>query len=271
MDQLSNTGYCILSGYIRYRPINKTFYLMVNSRILARYLKLLNKKIRGAASRCNNYLFFLNFNEDGNIVTIREKEIVITISGNKLLNSIEISKLKNKDPRLSFPTKIIINPAQLSLDKYFFYPDKDAAKLAFELENLDINIPSRIMTSLSFDSDLEFNYKNKKVFIEITTRSLSTVYQANFKHQAVGGNIRAHIFDIYRKCVTDKILNKNDIMGFVVLSRDWQTIKHINTIIDECKLVNCHILFTSFLNQNWSKDIAKEIVAILENDARTDL
>src|SRR3989344_8634204 len=184
MDNLLSSDHATLSGYVRYRPINKTFYLMINSRILVRHIRFLGKKINGNVSRYNRNLFFLNFNESGNIITIREKEIVITISGTKLLDVDEIIKLKNKNTKFSFPTKVIIKTSQLGLDKYFLYPDKDSAKLALELENLKINIPSRIMTPFSVNSDLEFNYKQKEVIIEITTRDLSKIYQANFKHQS---------------------------------------------------------------------------------------
>ncbi len=145
---------------------------------------------------------------------------------------------------------------------------KDAAKLACNLEKLGINIPDRIITVRSFKHDLEFNYKNKEVVIEITNQDLSEIYQSNFKHQRVGGNIRAHIFDIYRDCVTDKILNSNKKIGFVVLNNCWENVKHINEIINKCRLVKYYVLFANFLNENWAKYTAKEIINILKNESR---
>ena len=63
-------------------------------------------------------------------------------------------------------------------------------------------------------------------------------------------------FDIYRDCVTDKFLNLDKKIGFVILNNCWENVKHIKEIVDECKLVKCYILFASFSN-HWKFPILK--------------
>jgi len=262
--EILDKGTAILTGYVKYKPVKHCYSLAINSRILSKYLKSQNKKIRGTILRSGD-LFFLNFDKKGNIVRPTEKHIEISISGTNLLNKNEILNLRSINTKTSFITKIAVNLKQFNLDKYYLYPDKDAARLAYELEKLGADIPNRIMTSHSFKNDLEFEHKNKDLIIEITRRPLSKIYQANFKHQAVGGNIRAHIFDIYRRCVTDKMLKKNKTIGYTILSEEWKNVKHIKDIIEECGLVRCHLLFADFENKNWAKKISREIMKITKN------
>ena len=268
MYKLKNKDTVILSGYVRYRPIKKSFLLMINSRILSNYLKNLNKEIRCHVVRKEN-LFFLNIDKSGNLLMLRDKEVIISISGYKLLTKRDILFLKDDSTKFSFPIKIVINPKQFNIDKYYLYPDKDAAMLAYELEKLKVEIPKRLITVLSSRHDLEFNIDGKEIIIEITRHNLSSVYQANFKHQSAGGNVRAHVFDIYKECVTDKILNFNKKIGFVILQKNWGKIKHIKDIIDELKLVKCYILFIEFSETNWAKIIAKEIIMKVKNESRS--
>ena len=154
----------ILSGYVRYRPRNHSFYLMINSRILSKHLTSLRTKFKGKVYRKKN-LFFLDLNEKGNILQIRDKEITLCTKPNKVFSKREIEFLKNPNTKFSFPVKVVINPKQLNLNKYYFYPDKDAAKLAYNLEKLRIIIPNRIITSHSFKHDLEFIYRGKNFII----------------------------------------------------------------------------------------------------------
>jgi len=257
----------IMSGYVRYRPIKKSFLLMINSRILSKHIMSKGNNVKANICR-DEGLFVVDLDKKGNkLSALREKETTISISS-KILYKQEIGMLKKEETKFSFPVKVIINTKQFGLNKYFFYPDKDAAKLAYELERLNIKIPNEIMTPHSFDHDLEFNYNSKKIIIEITQKLVSSIYEANFKHQMIGGNIRAHIFDIYRKCVLDKLLKKNKFIGFVILDSGWENIKHINEIIEECKLVNCHILFTKFSDKDWKNLMAKKILNIIRNESR---
>jgi len=255
----------ILTGYVKYKPVKHCYVLAINSRILSRYLKSQNKKLRGNILR-NEDLFILNLDKKGNILRPTEKHIEISIPGTNLLNKNEILNIRSRNSKTSFPTKIAVNLKKFNLDKYYLYPDKDAARLAYELEKLGVDIPNRIMTSHSFKNDIEFKYKNKEVIVEITRKELSKVYQANFKHQAIGGGIRAHIFDVYRRCVTDKMLKKNKTIGYTILSKGWENVKHIKDIIEECELVRCYLLFTNFENKNWAKKISREIMKITKNE-----
>ena len=254
-----NKNIAIMSGYIRYRPIKKSYNININSRILAKHLKSLRAPLKIIVNR-EKYQFHINFDSKGNSPQIRDKEITISISSKRLLTKAEISKLRNENNKNCLPIKIIVGLDKLNLNRFYFYPDKDSANLAKELEKLNLNIPNRIMTPKAYKSDLEFNYKNKKIIIEITRRVVSKkLYSSNFKHQHNGGNIRAHIFDIYRRCVNDKLKNKNKTMGFVILQKEWKEITHIKEIINELKQVNCHILFTNFQNKNWAKNISNDI------------
>jgi hypothetical protein len=255
---LKEKDYVILSGYIRYRPKNKSYYLMVNSRLLVKYLISKKKKNRVKVSRDKD-LFVINLDKKGNFFNPREKEIVTSISGNILLKDMEKEQLKSNNTKFSFPIKIKLFPSEFKLNKYFFYPDKDAAKLAYELERSNIILPKRIMTPKAFDHDLEFDHKNKRVVIEITQITPRDSNYMNFKHQPVGGIVRAHIFDIYRKCVNSRLSNKNNIMGFIILHNDWKNFKHITKLIPEFIKLRCYIIFSEF-RKDWNKKCSKEII-----------
>ncbi len=230
---------------------------MINSRIFSKYLKSLNKDVRGEVIR-DGKLFLIHFNKNGNKLTTRSKEVAVSFKSQSVLNKGEIDNLKHKDTKLSFPIKVGFNPQIFGLEKFYFYPDQDAADLAKELENKGMIIPRRVFTS-SFRHDLELNHKKKSVLIEITRKEVSPIYQANFKHQSAGGNIRAHIFDVYHRCVIDKIKGKNSKVGFVIISKGWKKIKHIYSIVEECKLVGCHILFSDF-KEGWAVEESKKIL-----------
>ena len=62
----------ILSGYVRYRPNNHSFYLMINSRILSKHIVSLGIKIRGEIYRKKS-LFVLDLNKNGNFLQTRDK------------------------------------------------------------------------------------------------------------------------------------------------------------------------------------------------------
>ncbi len=125
MYKLKNKNIAILSGSIRYRPINKTFYLLINSRILAKYVKSSDKKLRGYAFRKKN-LFFLRLDNNGNVINTNKKDISVCISGNNLLAEEEILNLKDRNTKLSFPVRVALYPKQFNFDKYYLYADKDA-------------------------------------------------------------------------------------------------------------------------------------------------
>lgn len=256
----------ILSGYVRYRPKNQTFYLMINSKRLADHFISLNKQINVDVKRKDKF-FVINKNNEGNILKPKNRELVTCISGNKLLSKEEKSFLQLDSNKFSFSTKIKINPNNFGLNKFQLYPDHDAARLANELEKLVFKIPSRIMTSHAFEHDLVTNYKNKKIIIEISQirPSKKRSNYLNFKHQSLGGCIRARIFDIYLNCANNKLKNQNNIFGFVILNKKWKEYKHIKDILPECVLVNCFVLFTDFSNLVWPKKIAGDIIKIIEN------
>ena len=242
----------ILSGYVRFRPRNKTYYLIINSRIFGRYLSNLNNKIKVKVNREGNE-FIVKKDDNGNLLKGEIKGPITCIS-KQLIYEKEQLKIKNGDKN-SFTCKIIINPEEFSLSKYDLYPDRDAADLAQNLELLGMSLRKRIFTSSSSDHDLEVGIKDKEALVEITRTKLSPNKSSNFKHQPTGGNIRAHIFDIYRKCVSKK---KN--VGFVIISEEWKNTKHIIDILNDCKSVGCNILFTDFLNKNWARKTAKTII-----------
>ena len=262
MDSKKNR-YIVISGYVRYRPKGKTFYLMANSRLLAKYLFSRTKKIHVRVFRDNEF-FVIKLDNSGNLFKPREKEIVTCISGRTILKDEEINTLKDKKTKFSFPVKIKLDPSEFKLDRFFFYPDKDASALANSLYKRNIELPERIMTPRAFDHDIEFNYKDKRVLIEITQVNVSKSKNMNFKHQPVGGNIRAHIFDIYRKGVNSKLSNKDDIIGFIIINKDWRKFEHIRKLIPELSNLKCHIIFSDF-KKNWNEGCSDRIIEILNN------
>ncbi len=240
----------ILSGYVRYRPINKTYYLMINSKRLSKHLSKIDKKNNVSVSREDNF-FIINKNEEGNILKPRKRELVTCISGNILLSDTEKTRLISKKSKFSFPVKVKLIPGEFKLDKFSLYPDQDAAKLGRVLASKGIEISSRIMTPKAFDHDLEFIYKTKKVIIEITQTVPGKANNLNFKHQPLGGIIRAHIFDIYRKCVNSKLTGSNDNVGIIIIHKDWKNYAHIINLVSELEKINCFIIFTNF-SKDWA-------------------
>lgn len=247
----------ILSCYIRYRPNKSCYNLSINSRILAKYLLSLNKKFRASVKKKGN-LFYFELNEGGNYLQMRKNEVIVNFLGNKLLDNDVVRSLKDPLKKNGFATLIFLVPSQFGLTKYDLYPDPDAACLARELERNGFRMPERIMTS-SFDHDLEFRFGEVEVLLEITRTSLSRMSSANFKHQAVGGNIRAHIFDTFRKCVMSKLFARKTVIGFVILQDGWKNVKHIIDILGDCEAAGCYLLFIDFSQDDWPKIVSEEI------------
>lgn len=235
----------ILSGYIKYAS-NKTYYLSINSRIFAAYITSKKDKAKVEAIRDKD-LFIVYPHKEGNTFTPRKKELLTCISGLKLLEKNEREFLKTKENKSSFPVKIKILPSLFGLKKYYLYPDQDAAKLAYSLEKKGFRMPERIMTPQAFNHDLEFNFENFKVMIEITKTKPSDKKgeYRNFKHQPQGARIQAQIFDIYRECVKNR-----SVFGMVIIDKNWKNYKHVYELIDECKKINCNILFVDF-DKDW--------------------
>jgi hypothetical protein len=124
---LSAPQEAILSGYIRYRPSNGTYYLMANSRMLCNQL---NSKERNKVKVTRDQNFFIIHKiQEGNILTIRKKEIVTCISGINLLKEQERTTLLNPESKYSFPVKVKLFPSEFNLDKYSLYPDQDTATI----------------------------------------------------------------------------------------------------------------------------------------------
>ena len=253
-----------MSGYIRYRPSNGTYYLMTNSRRLSNTLRQ-NSKIFVNVTR-NQDFFYLSKMNNGNILTPRDKELVTCISSKELLTRDEIIQLKNPGTKFSFPVKIKLDPSEFNVDKFDLYPDQDAAKLARCLNSKSMTIPERIMTPKAFEHDLEFYLEDKTVIIEITQAKPSeNNYSQNFRHQAQGSSVRAHIFDIYRKCVNSFIFKKSRNIGFIILHENWTKYQHITKLTDELKTLNCHLLFTNF-DKEWEESISNRILKTLKDD-----
>lgn len=251
----------ILSGYVRYRPSNGTFYLMINSRRLCTFL-FKKDPISVSISRQEEF-FIVKQNSKGNLLKLKTKELITCISGRALLSDQERKNLTNKITKFSFPVKVKLIPEEFGLDKYALYPDEDAATLGRILSTRNIIIPNRIMTPKAFPHDLEFLHENKKVVIEITQAKPGKENYLNFRHQPQGGSVRAHIFDIYRKCVNAALSGEKNIIGFVILHKDWENFKHIAELIPELKNIHCHILFTHF-DRQWEEMCTKEIMTRLQ-------
>ncbi|OGI64017.1 hypothetical protein A2642_00570 [Candidatus Nomurabacteria bacterium RIFCSPHIGHO2_01_FULL_39_10] len=252
-----NPKEAILTGYIRYRPSNGTYYLMANSRMLCNQL-ISQKPIKVKVTKEDNF-FIIHKVLEGNILTIRKKEIVTCISGINLLTVEERSKLMNKEHKLSFPVQVKLFPSQFNLDIYSLYPDQDAAILARKLEEKGFNIPTRIMTPKSFDHDLEFIYANKRIVIEITQTIPGKNNYLNFKHAGLGGIVRAHFLEAYHNCVNSFLSGKKDTIGFIIIHERWKEYSHITKLIPEFSKVNCHIIFSNF-KDNWEEITTTQII-----------
>lgn len=247
----------ILSGYVRYRPINKTFYLMVNSRRLANFVRT-KENIKVKVHR-EGQEFRISLDQNGNILKPRSREVVTCIGGRNLLSLEERNKLQSKNSALSFTTLVKLKPVEFGLSLYSLYPDEDAALLAEELENQGVTFPDRIMTPYTSKFDLDGKINDKEITIEITKLQPSIKDKsANFKHQSIGGNIRSHIFDTYRRGVKRKLENNTDYYGFVIIDQKWEEYEHIKDLIEESKQFNCFVLGTLFKN-NWVKEITTKI------------
>ncbi|MBT4539563.1 hypothetical protein HOI26_01880 [Candidatus Woesearchaeota archaeon] len=253
----------ILSGYIRYRPVNKTYYLMVNSRRLC--VSLVKQQVPKVIIEREKEFFIVKKNKNGNVLKPRNKELVTCISGNRLLREEEKEKLTGEDTKYSFPVKIKILPKDFGIDKYDLYPDEDAARLGRALSKRGIIIPSRIMTPKAFPHDLEFMKENYRIVVEITQTKPSEQNNLNFRHQPSGGSVRAHIFDIYRRCVNAALSEKNDIIGFVILHENWQKHNHIAKLVPELKKVKCYILFTDF-TELWEEKSTNQMLERLQDE-----
>lgn len=250
-------GNAILSGYVRYRTNNKTYYLNINSRLLGKYLMGLKNKIKVKVLR-DNKRFIINVNRNGNVLR-GDRRGPLTCISKDFLNLKEQEQLKSQFTKYSLSCKVDIKPEEFGIKKYDLYPDQDAAKLACSLEEKGFEIPERIMTPYSFNHDLVFNYRNKQILIEITRSKPSKVNDRNFKHQGIGSNIWAHVFDVYRDCATDKLNKNNKKIGFVVISENWKTYNHIQSSKQELKLVNCYYIFTDFSKTDWFDDVSAQI------------
>ncbi len=249
----------LLSGYVRYRPSNKTFYLMINSRRLADFLR--EKETRVIILR-EGKLFRITKNLGGNILKPRSRELAVCISGRSILTANE-NNLITSNSRKSFMTLVILKPQEFGLSLFDLYPDEDAGELAKEIKNLGVELPDRIMTPYTSKFDIFGKYKDSEMTVEITRLAPSQKSRTpNFRHQPIGGNIRAHIFDTYRACVRKKAENKSDLYGFVVLDKRWADYEHIKELLPECRELNCNILFTEF-QESWAKDIAKRIKEVI--------
>ena len=255
IDEIRKNG-VILSGYVRYAS-HSTCRLSINSRILAAYISSKKDKTKVKTHREGD-LFMIYPDEEGNTLRPRVKELVTCISGLKLLKKNEIKFLKSKENKSSFPVKVKISPKMFGLKKYYLYPDQDAAKLAYSLEEKGIEIPERIMTPQAFDYDLEFDFRRNKVVIEITKTKPSEKFgeYRNFRHQPQGARIQAQIFGIYRKCVKSK-----GTFGMVVVDKNWRNYRHVYELVEECRKINCHLLFVDF-DKDWVKKCTN---FILEN------
>lgn len=258
---LENEKETILSGYVRYRPSNGTYYLMINSRRLCTFLSEKDQLSVGILRQ--GEFFVVRRNEKGNVLNLRSKELITCISGRALLSDEERKILTSKDTKFSFPVKVKLSPEEFGLDKYSLYPDEDAAKLGRALSIGKIVIPNRIMTPKAFPHDLEFLHHNKRVIIEITQVKPGKENYLNFRHQPQGGSVRAHIFDIYRRCVNAALSGEKNIIGFVILHKGWEKHNHVTQLIPELKNINCHILFTNF-DQQWEEICRKEIIMRLQ-------
>ena len=58
-----------MTGYIRYRPINKTFLLMINSRILSKHIMSKGNNVKANICR-DEGLFVVDLDKKGNIFGI---------------------------------------------------------------------------------------------------------------------------------------------------------------------------------------------------------
>src|SRR3989344_4216516 len=198
---------------------------MINSR---RLCTSLSKKdpVKVSVLREEDF-FIVKKDETGNKLNLRTKELITCISGRAILNDQERKMLQGKATKFSFPVKIKLLAEEFGLDKYSLYPDEDAAKLGRMLSTHNIQIPNRIMTPKAFPHDLEFLHQNKKIVIEITQVRPGKENYLNFRHQPQGGSVRAHIFDIYRKCVKAALSGERNIIGFVILHEDWKNFNHV--------------------------------------------
>lgn len=260
---LGSKNEAVLSGYVRYRPSNGTYYLMTNSRRLCNVFSE-EDRVKVTISREEGH-FVIHRNSDGNILTRRSKELVTCISGKSILTASERETLTHKETKLSFPVKVKIFPEEFGIDRYQLYPDQDAAKLARTLSKKGVQIPKRIMTPKAFPHDLEFSYGDKKVVIEITQASPSVKNYLNFRHQPQGGSVRAHIFDIYRRCVNARLSKNNNIIGFVILDSNWKEHNHVNQLVPELEKINCHLLFTNF-DSGWEKGCTEDLLRRIKNE-----
>ncbi len=121
------------------------------------------------------------------------------------------------------------------------------------------------MTPKSSQFDLESSKDDIPLVIEITRMTPSEKDNThNFKHQAIGGNVRAHIFDTYRFCVNN-LLARREVYGFVIINDKWRSFEHINELIRDTEKFNCFILFTNF-DKTWEKKIAEKINEITKNE-----
>ncbi|GEM_PF-5502730 len=253
----SNPKEAILTGYVRYRPSNGTYYLMANSRMLCHQLTL-QEQHKVKVTR-EEHFFIIHKVSEGNNLTIRKKEVVTCISGINLLSTQERSQLMDKEHKFSFPVQVKIFPQEFNLDKYSLYPDQDAALLARKLEAERFEIPLRIMTPKSFEHDLEFIYTNKRIVIEITQTIPGKHNYLNFKHAGLGGIVRAHFLEAYRNCVNSFLFEKKETIGFIIIHEKWKEYEHITKLIPEFNKVNCHILFSNF-KYKWEEITATQII-----------
>ncbi len=252
-------SYAYLSGYIRYRPV-KGYYLVINSRKLASWL-LSRSKTKVNVARLQDGTFFVRIG-NGNRLRARKKDLITYISC-KLLTTEERRVLRNI--KRSFSTRLRILPSEFGIDIFDLYPDEDVAKVARCLNANGVAFPEHVMTPFNCTYDLEFTYKDVKVALEVTKLMTSKSKWLNFKHEGIGGNLRSHIFDMYKFCVDNVLIKRENACAFVIIPKIWHDVKHINELIDECRNIGCYILFTDFANPNWPQTVAHQMIQLLED------
>ena len=105
----------ILSGFVRYRLCNHTYYLHINSRILGNNLLELNHKELVKVYRKDDS-FLVRKDSNGNVLRGDRRGPLVCIS-KKLINKKEQDYLSSPDTKYSMPKKVILNPNELNLKK----------------------------------------------------------------------------------------------------------------------------------------------------------
>lgn len=214
-----------------------------------------------------NYCIIENFNEDrcilrksnefnGNkLYLLKSKSVGISVSRKEISENI-LSKLSTKATPLKIG--VYLDEWNISIEDLFGTESPEDGQLASELNKIgEIKKPSKFD---DLKSDIIFNYKNKKIPIEVTT--IKPSMNAKLKQHRKNSIKSSQILMRFYYSIKWNLLH--ELPTILVLHSDWLKYGWIEKEEKFMQKFKCFIIFTNF-EDNWAHKSALEIRRLIES------